>query len=66
VKFDATRSGDPDGRIAAWSWNFGDGSRGRGRVASHTYASPGRYFARLTVTDDAGDKDVFVTEVRAE
>jgi hypothetical protein len=63
VRFDGRRSKDSDGSIVRWSWNFGDRSGGSGSAVSHTYSSPGRYFVRLTVTDDLGDKDVFVTEV---
>lgn len=63
VRFDGTRSRDSDGSIAKWSWNFGDGRQGTGRTASHTYRKPGRYFVKLTVTDEAGDRDAFVTEV---
>jgi len=65
TQFDGRRSRDADGRIARWSWTFGDGSRATGSTPSHRYASPGRYFVKLTVTDDAGDKDAFVTEVVA-
>ena len=32
----------------------------------HTYSSPGRYFATLTVTHDDGDRDAFVVEVNVE
>ena len=63
VSFDGRSSGDSDGSIASWEWDFGDGSQGSGSTASHAYTSAGRYFVKLTVTDDAGDKDVFVTEV---
>jgi hypothetical protein len=63
VRFDGTGSRDSDGSIADWAWDFGDGAQGSGSASSHTYGSPGRYFVKLTVTDDAGDKDVFVTEV---
>ena len=63
VQFDGRGSRDPDGSITAWSWDFGDGAQGSGSTPSHTYTSPGRYFVKLTVTDNAGDRDVFVTEV---
>ncbi len=63
VQFDGTASRDSDGSIADWAWNFGDGAQGSGSTPSHTYTSAGRYFVKLTVTDDAGGKDVFVTEV---
>ncbi len=65
VRFDASGSRDPDGSIVRRSWDFGDGVEGGGNNTTHTYASPGRYFASLTVTDDAGAKDVFVGEVIA-
>jgi len=63
VDFDATTSRDPDGSIVAWNWDFGDGTLGSGARVSHTYSTPGSYFPALTVTDDAGARDVFVTEV---
>jgi len=63
VSFDGRQSRDSDGSIARWQWDFGDGSQGSGATASHTYTSAGRYFVKLTVTDNLGDKDAFVTEV---
>jgi hypothetical protein len=59
VRFDATSSRDPDGSIAGYSWDFG----GTGPEATHTFASSGRYFPRLTVTDNAGARSVFVEEI---
>ena len=63
VSFDGTPSRDPDGSVTSWSWDFGDGAQGSGAQATHTYTVPGRYFPKLTVTDDAGATDVFVAEV---
>lgn len=63
ARFHGGLSKDSDGAIVSWSWDFGDGTRAAGSSTSHTYSSPGRYFPRLTVTDNSGDTDVFVTEV---
>jgi hypothetical protein len=54
VAFDATGSTDPDGTIASYSWDFGDGARATTATANHAYASAGSFVARLTVTDNAG------------
>jgi DNA-binding beta-propeller fold protein YncE/PKD repeat protein len=45
---------DPDGNVASWSWDFGDGSTGTGSAVTHVYAQPGSYTIRLTVIDDEG------------
>lgn len=51
--FEALAS-DPDGRIVAWAWQFGDGSSAEVEVPTHTYAAGGTYPVTLTVTDDRG------------
>ena len=63
VDFDATTSSDPDGSVASWRWDFGDGSTGSGARVSHTYSEPGRYFPKLTAIDNGGSTDTYVTEV---
>jgi PKD repeat protein len=50
-------STDPDGTIAAWSWNFGDGGTASVPNPVHTYAAGGDYTVQLTVTDDDGGVD---------
>jgi len=56
VSFDASGSSDPDGTIASYSWDFGDGSAaGSGVAPSHAYAAAGSYQVTLTVTDNGGE-----------
>jgi chitodextrinase len=45
---------DGDGRIAAWHWDFGDGTASADPNPVHAYAAPGTYQVTLTVTDDSG------------
>lgn len=52
--FTAEASSDPDGEIANYEWNFGDGSTSSGAVVSHSFTSPGTYYVSLTITDDGG------------
>ena len=55
VAFDGTASTDPDGTVASYSWDFGDGPvAGTGATTSHTYAAAGAYQVKLTVTDNGG------------
>jgi PKD repeat protein len=48
------RSADPDGKIAAWSWTFGDGGTSTAPSPSRTYATAGTYGVTLTITYDGG------------
>jgi PKD repeat protein len=50
----ADGSVDNDGSVAAWQWDFGDGSSSTQRNPSHTFTTAGSYQVRLTVTDDRG------------
>ena len=57
VRFDAsttTDEGVPCLDVCTYSWNFGDGVTGTGRIANHAFASPGTYTVALTVSDAAG------------
>jgi PKD repeat protein len=62
VIFDGTASDDPDGGpIERYDWDFGDSMTGTGPTPSHTYAVPGDYVVRLTVTDESGETDTDAT-----
>lgn len=61
-RFNATPSTDPDGRIARYDWDFGDGTvlRDGGPRPEHRYQRPGSYQVSLVVTDDEGCSTTFV------
>jgi len=54
VAFDGSASTDPDGTIASYSWDFGDGSLGTGVQPSHGYTAKGLFGVELTVVDNLG------------
>ena len=54
VNFDSAGSTDPDGTIAAYAWDFGDGNSSTEASPSHIYNDIGNFNASLTVTDDMG------------
>jgi len=52
------QSGDEDGSIASWHWDFGDGQSFDGQSPPpHTYAAAGEYHVTLTVIDNGGAQD---------
>lgn len=57
ASFDGSDSSDPDGTVASYAWDFGDGSSAATVKPSHTYAAAGSYSVKLTVTDDKGATD---------
>lgn len=52
--FYSSCSFDPDGYIAGYQWDFGEGGFGYSSVDFHTYYNPGTYPVWLTVTDNEG------------
>jgi len=50
VAFTDTSTGDP----VSWSWDFGDGTTSTAQNPNKTYAAPGTYTVRLTVTGKGG------------
>jgi serine protease len=64
VTFDGSGSGDPDGTISSYNWNFGDGTTGTGITTTNTYETAGEYTVELTVTDDGGSTDTDTAGVK--
>lgn len=54
VQVDATSSVDPDGSIASYRWDFGNGVTATGARTQVTYPVAGNYVLKLTVTDNRG------------
>ena len=52
--FDGTASSDPDGTIASYAWDFGDGTTSSSNKPTHSYAAAGDHTVTLTVTDNQG------------
>lgn len=53
-ELDATGSVDPDGSVAAYAWDLGDGAAATGARPTHDYTTSGTRTVTLTVTDDEG------------
>lgn len=47
-------SRDPEGGEMTYAWRLGDGTEATGVTTEHAYDAPGRYAARLSVTDAVG------------
>ncbi|RCW40813.1 peptidase inhibitor I9 [Halopolyspora algeriensis] len=62
--FDASSSGDSDGTVTDYAWDFGDGATGNGQTVTHRYSDGGGFTATLTVTDDAGATGSASTQIR--
>jgi PKD repeat protein len=55
VRFDGSKSTPGTGAvITSYVWDFGDGTSGTGRTATHQYEVAGGYEATLSVTDSNG------------
>lgn len=71
VSFDGSGSSDPEGAIASYNWDFGDGAGASGVAVSHAYTAAGIYTVTLTISDAGGLSAsdtalVTVTEAPAE
>jgi PKD repeat protein len=65
ASFDGTASTDPEGAIAAYFFEFGDGTftPGESGVVSHTYRKAGKYTVTLTVHDGGGAEHTITREL---
>ncbi|WP_164734575.1 PKD domain-containing protein [Microbacterium lemovicicum] len=63
LSVDGATSSDPDGTVASYAWNFGDGGTATGAQASRTYGAAGTYTVSLTVTDDKGATNTKTADV---
>lgn len=55
VFFDGSQSTDPEGPVADYLWDFGDGTGTvTGKTPTHTFAASGAFTVRLTVSDPQG------------
>jgi PKD repeat protein len=50
-------SGDSDGSVTTYKWEFGDGAQAAVKNPNHSYGSTGDYTVKLTVTDNEGGTD---------
>jgi 6-phosphogluconolactonase (cycloisomerase 2 family) len=67
VAFDASASTDPDGRVARYHWDFGDGTSlttADPRI-THLYPRAGTFRATLAVTDNEGCSTVVISTGQA-
>nr|WP_272944360.1 PKD domain-containing protein [Streptomyces sp. SS] len=63
--FDASAAYDPDGTVASYRWDFGDGTTGTSIKPTHTYNAHGLYNVKLTITDSNGRTSGNSTYLRA-
>ncbi|MCW7079393.1 MAG: PKD domain-containing protein [Canidatus Methanoxibalbensis ujae] len=66
VTFNASPSYDPDGFIANYEWDFGDGNTATGKIVTHSYSSEGEYRVKLTVTDDSSLTNSTTRKIKVE
>jgi hypothetical protein len=57
IAMSAAGSVDPNGTVASYTWDFGDGTSATGASVTHTYARYGAYAVHVTVTDNDGLTD---------
>jgi len=63
IQFDGGNSRSYLSTIVSYSWDFGDGTTGQGRMPFHAYSSEGKFTVHLTVTDADGNQGICKTYV---
>ncbi|MCP3776667.1 PKD domain-containing protein, partial [Paenibacillus sp. MZ04-78.2] len=54
IQFSSKGSNDPDGTIASYHWDFGDGTTSQDANPAHVYSKTGTFKVALKVTDNQG------------
>ena len=60
------QSGDPEGPIVEWLWDFGDGTSSSSPSQTHAYTEAGLYRVLLTVADAAGADGQATAEITVQ
>ena len=67
VIFNGSKSGDPDGTIISYLWDFGNGATAEGKIVSHRFRGaqnePKTYTVTLTVEDNDGATNTDTVDV---
>lgn len=63
VQFSSSGSFDPDGSLAAYLWDFGDGTTSNEENPQHSFTMAGKFNVELTVTDNDGGFDSEIVEI---
>jgi hypothetical protein len=58
VTLESRLASDPGGNSLSFTWDFGDGDSATGEATSHVYATPGDYYATVTVSSSEGGSAV--------
>jgi PKD domain len=58
VVLESRLASDPAGNSLSYTWDFGDGDSATGEATSHVYATPGDYYATVTVSSSEGGSAV--------
>ncbi len=57
------QSGDAEGTIASWSWDFGDGNTSAEQNPKHVYTESGTFKITLVVTDESNESGSYSEDI---